>query len=610
MLVAGAEFVEPADLAALDASRFAVRSSATFEDRPGAGAAGLLRTVLDVDVDGVAMAIAACRASADADHVVAYLRHRGLESESLAVAVIIQAMVGPGRRGTLASRDPGGTGLARIEEEAHGGPRVTLLSREELPEPLLSALALEADLGGPIEIEWAESQGKTFVLQARPSPPIVLADPFPVDFRTTEDRCRRWRWDREHNPEPLSPAHEGLVAMVDRATPAGRLRVWHGYLYVGERMDSASGGEPADGACGWYDQVVMEQCQTMAKAEPGQRLQRALNAFVDFAGRYAAASSAMRRAGPGPAGHGPSPAVRRDLELWNLARAAAQAPGLVDYLRDPSHPAPPSIEMADWFSALRAHLDRWGAFAPVWDVAVPTYGEDPRPLYPVLLRMAADEVSPVDRRAAAGGGPGARADGEEDDVVFARALRVVRRALLAVGREWVGKGRLDEPGDVFFLPLDTVRAGAAPSDAREIAHAAREQLAARARIVPPLAILGDERHWARPAGDVLTGAGVGGRARGRAVVIRDAAHLVAPPAGAVLVVPTVSPTMTFLLATAAAVVTDHGGLLDHGAFMAREYGLPAVVGTFWATRVLRDGDEVVVDGPAGKVYALGSGRGG
>jgi pyruvate,water dikinase len=90
------------------------------------------------------------------------------------------------------------------------------------------------------------------------------------------------------------------------------------------------------------------------------------------------------------------------------------------------------------------------------------------------------------------------------------------------------------------------------------------------------------------------------------VVIRDAAAVVAPAPGAVLVVPSVLPPMTFLLATAAAVVTDHGGLLDHGAFMAREYGLPAVVGTFWATRVLRDGKEVVVDGEAGRVYTLPS----
>ncbi len=63
---------------------------------------------------------------------------------------------------------------------------------------------------------------------------------------------------------------------------------------------------------------------------------------------------------PGSAAPEAPPAVVRDQELWDLGRAAARAPGLLDHLRDPSRPAPRSLEMAEWFAALRAHLDREG----------------------------------------------------------------------------------------------------------------------------------------------------------------------------------------------------------------------------------------------------------
>jgi len=604
--------VTPAALASLHSTRFAVRSSAGFEDRPGSGAAGLLVTFLDVPAEGIGDAVAACRASLRAPHVEAYLSHRGIDARSLFVAVIVQAMVGPGRRGTFASLDPGGSPMARFEEHAEDGPRVTLVDRAALDEPFRSALALESDLGGPFDLEWAESEGRIFVLQARPAPPRVAPDPFPVDFTTSQDRATLWRWDREHNPDPLSPAQQGLVALVaDPGAGGAKLRVWNGYLYAGaQSTPDAPGRIDAIASIGgdvvrsWRELVAPEIDAALLpfEAERGptpDRLARALSCFASFYRRYLAIGRALRaRLDPGgDAGY--RPAMDRDRELWQLGRAAAHVSGLLDYLLDPAHPAPGSAEMIEWFTALRAHLDRWGAFAPVWDVAAPTYGEDPRPLYPVLLRMAQQDVPPrrgVDSAPAAG----ARTVAEEDDLYFARALRIVRRALLASGRELVAASHLDDPSDVFYLPL-----GAAPGgDLRAQAAAARARMALQARHVPPLSLRGEERHWPRPAGAVLSGFGVGGRTRGPVVVWRDPAHPVAPAPGAVLVVPTVLPAMTFLLSTAAALVTDHGGLLDHGAFMAREYGLPAVIGTVWATRELKDGEEVVVDGAAGKVFRL------
>ena len=74
--------------------------------------------------------------------------------------------------------------------------------------------------------------------------------------------------------------------------------------------------------------------------------------------------------------------------------------------------------------------------------------------------------------------------------------------------------------------------------------------------------------------------------------------------GDVLVAETTAPPWTPLFATAAAIVTDTGGVLSHCAVVAREYGLPAVVGTGAATASIEDGRLVEVDGDAGLVRLL------
>jgi pyruvate,water dikinase len=75
-------------------------------------------------------------------------------------------------------------------------------------------------------------------------------------------------------------------------------------------------------------------------------------------------------------------------------------------------------------------------------------------------------------------------------------------------------------------------------------------------------------------------------------------------AGEVLVAGTTLPQWTPLFARAAAIVTDTGGSLSHCAIVAREYGLPAVVGTHTATQRLHDGQMLEVDGTAGIVRIL------
>ena len=76
-------------------------------------------------------------------------------------------------------------------------------------------------------------------------------------------------------------------------------------------------------------------------------------------------------------------------------------------------------------------------------------------------------------------------------------------------------------------------------------------------------------------------------------------------AGDVLVAETTMPAWTPLFASAAAVVTDTGGVLSHCAVVAREYGIPAVVGVGVATGALRDGQVVEVNGSTGLVRIVG-----
>jgi rifampicin phosphotransferase len=84
-------------------------------------------------------------------------------------------------------------------------------------------------------------------------------------------------------------------------------------------------------------------------------------------------------------------------------------------------------------------------------------------------------------------------------------------------------------------------------------------------------------------------------------VVRHEAELSSLEPGEILVCPSTHSSWSVAFARAAALVTDHGGMLAHPAIVAREYGIPAVVGTGVATSSLVDGQTVTVDGTTGRV---------
>jgi phosphoenolpyruvate synthase/pyruvate phosphate dikinase len=105
--------------------------------------------------------------------------------------------------------------------------------------------------------------------------------------------------------------------------------------------------------------------------------------------------------------------------------------------------------------------------------------------------------------------------------------------------------------------------------------------------------------------NVLRGnAGSSGKIRGPARVVLALAEAGELKLGDVLVTETTTPPWTPLFATASAVVTDTGGVLSHCAGVAREYRIPAVVGTGEATKVIKDGQLLEVDGDAGVVRII------
>jgi pyruvate,water dikinase len=187
---------------------------------------------------------------------------------------------------------------------------------------------------------------------------------------------------------------------------------------------------------------------------------------------------------------------------------------------------------------------------------------------------------------------------EADDWLYARAQAVVRRALLAAGRALQQAGLLPEAAEVFFLPLHLVRGTgrdfAASGSLAEVAGTGRTAWETAQRHPPPTVILQD--------GQVVRGHGTGGRAVGR-VVLHQSGWFRGEAADTVLLAQTLLPT-ELPLVSAAAIVTETGGPLDHVAAQARERGIPAVIGAAGARSILLPGDLVLVDGERGLVVNL------
>lgn len=186
-----------------------------------------------------------------------------------------------------------------------------------------------------------------------------------------------------------------------------------------------------------------------------------------------------------------------------------------------------------------------------------------------------------------------------------------RRILREVGARWARRGVLAGAENLYFLEAEEVLAilegrAEAPAFAAAIARRRAEHRAHEAAAPADVFVEGGEGPGPPDPGlgvaGVLAGIAVSpGRIVGPARVLRTPAEASRLGNGEILVVPALDPAWTPLLLVAGGLVTDVGGVLSHGAIVAREYGIPAVVNVRGASREIRDGERIVVDGWTGTV---------
>jgi phosphohistidine swiveling domain-containing protein len=288
--------------------------------------------------------------------------------------------------------------------------------------------------------------------------------------------------------------------------------------------------------------------------------------------------------------------------------------------------------------AMDLYLARFGHLAANGpDFTEPRWSEDPTLAWRALARMLDTTDPGLPAQAAAAAGDRARAAVRSrirplarlwfDRLVATTAAYMdrrerlsaamttdafeARRLFLAIGDRLAQRGDLQTRDDVFMLYYDELRALVEQRmdalTARARIGARRAEMAADAGIVPPETFWGEHPPLDAPGadpGEVLAGIpGSAGVIRGYACVVLDPA---AAPASLskqhVLVVPFTDVGWMPLFASVGGVVAECGGQLSHTAIIAREYGLPTVVGIANATRVIRHGQAVTVDGTRGLVY--------
>jgi len=303
----------------------------------------------------------------------------------------------------------------------------------------------------------------------------------------------------------------------------------------------------------------------------------------------------------------------------------------------------------EWQRRFRDHLDEYGHTIYDLDFAKPLPADRPQPLLETLkLYLRGGGADPharqrrlLDRREAAVQAALDRLGGlrlrifrwalrwaqafalVREDSIFdiGLAYPVLRDFLHELGRRVVQAGVLAEPQDIYWLERSEVERAAVALDRGELLADLREPVRARRavwqaekRLTPPQQlpargrVMGIKTDAFMPVdaeeqtGDVLKGVAASpGQVTAAARVLHGPEDFGYMQAGDVLVAEMTTPAWTPLFAMAAGIVTDVGGPLSHGSIVAREYGIPAVLGTGVATQRIQSGRTVTVDGTVGTV---------
>jgi phosphohistidine swiveling domain-containing protein len=194
-------------------------------------------------------------------------------------------------------------------------------------------------------------------------------------------------------------------------------------------------------------------------------------------------------------------------------------------------------------------------------------------------------------------------------LVFSGGL--VRKKIIAIAKEFVAAGRLDNIEQIFDLSLEQLDQSRVDSslDLRALAASNTTLIKKLARVSNPPALIDSRGFIPRPKRAVMQeGMQVGiaispGVVRGRIKTLRTPDEKPFEK-GEILVARATDPGWTPLFLNAAGVILEVGGVLQHGALVAREYGLPCVAGIEHATSLWQDGMTVEIDGSAGTVRTI------
>jgi rifampicin phosphotransferase len=528
------------------------------------------------------------------------------------------------------------------------------LDRRQAMQVASEARRIAAARGAPQDIEWAiDAEGTLWILQARPMtalPREVSWEPPAAGAFTRTFRFGEWI------SEPVTPLFESwlLTAMEDRLhvllaqllgerDPRPYHVVVNGWYYYSLNWLSprvfirnmpgmlwhlirtprhVAGLFPATVRYsvpplerGWREDLLPRYRAAVAAAEgrvetlPVAELPALVDELADLAGEYFTSIAALAGG-----------AFKIEIKLAQFYRrhlagtlGGSHLP-LVAGFAPPADAGPHAVVSLDW----------WHAPAPLTETAAAAGGQHAAV---VERRLAAEEdafrvLAPTPRRLRAfrrllADTQHLAAVREEQVPILTIGWPVMRRAVQRIGEALAGTGVIAQPDDVFFLTRDEALSAldgapvAVTIDVAERRARRDEQRELQAPLMVGRMTRMMQGLWEKMPGLVgavrsesalVSGTPASpGRATGLVRVIRGPRDFDQLQPGEILVAPLTAPAWTPLFTSAAAVVTDVGSLASHASIIAREYGLPAVVGCGDATARLRTGMRVTVDGSTGNV---------
>lgn len=308
--------------------------------------------------------------------------------------------------------------------------------------------------------------------------------------------------------------------------------------------------------------------------------------------------------------------------LQEIRALAAKAPATQAQDQDSLFQALAATELGrDLLHQLDQIVDRYGYLSEVGtDIAVPTWKEDPKPvqelftqfcLYPPAKKDPVPisshwKIKNVQQRLNLKG---------TVTSVYSQFLAHLRECFVALESQWQQSGVLNHSGDIFYLELGEIRQLVTAGLAQETVSALIETRKYQFQQAPkqaPFLIYGNNPPLASAitevsSAKVLQGIGVSaGQAEGPVKVLLNFEQIADLDPASILVVPYTDSGWAPLLARASGLIADVGGRLSHGAIVAREYGIPAVMDINQATQQLQDGQIVRIDGQQGIVELVES----